>query len=340
MIKHVIKIILISGLALGDHSFDKVGTTSAQFLKLGVGARAMGMGGGFVALADDGSAMYWNPAGMMNQKGFNTSFMHNDWALDISHDFVGVTFPAGRSGILGFSLTALSMDEQEVTTVLEPDGNGLTYTVLNMAFGVSYARQISDRFSYGHTVKIIRLSAYNEVANTAAIDIGMLLRTDFHGLKIGMCVSNFGGEIRYEGRDLIEKADIDDDLEGNYLTDVNLTTESWPLPLLIRIGVAIDLIGSSDPIKSKSINRLTVSLDAEHPNDSREHVNAGCEYSFKNIFFLRGGYRFNYDEENITFGAGLKLKLGALGETYINYGVKPFGPFGNINQVSIELQLK
>lgn len=326
-------------MVFGASGFDKVGTTIAPFLKLGVGARAMGMGGSFVALSDDGSAMYWNPAGMMNQKKINTAFIHNNWAMDISHDFIGVSFPTGRSGVLGFSLTALSMDEQDVTTVAEPDGNGLTYSVLDMAIGISYAHQISDRFSYGQTIKYIRLVAFNEIANTIATDIGMLLRTDFHGMKIGMCLSNFGGEPKYEGRDLIESADIDDNIDGNISSDVTLTTEPWPLPLLFRIGIAMDLVGKNDAYMSSSRNRLTLSLDAEHPNDSREHLNLGGEYSYNELFFIRGGYRFNYDEENWTLGAGVKLDLGILGKTFINYSVRPFGPFGNTNQISIELAI-
>jgi len=330
-------IILISTVVFGKSDFDKVGTTTAQFLKLGIGARAMGMGGGFVALADDGSAMYWNPAGLTNQRNLNTSFIHNNWAHDISLDFVGVSLPTGRSGVLGFSLTALSMGEQDITTVAEPDGTGQTYSVMDLAFGISYAHQISDRFSYGHTLKFIRLSAYNEIASTVAIDIGMLLQTDFHGLKIGMCLSNFGGEPKYEGRDLIDKADIDEDVDGNVLSDVTLTTEPWPLPLMFRVGIAMDLLGANNAFMSSTNNRLTMTLDAEHPNDSREHINLGGEYSYNELFFIRGGYRFNYDEENWTFGAGLKLDLGVLGKTFVNYSERPFGPFGNTNQISIEL---
>lgn len=337
MKKYLTLFIISSVIIFGEHRFDKVATTMAQFLKLGVGARAVGMGGGFVALADDASSMYWNPAGMINLKGFNTTFMHNKWALDISHDFMGVTFPAGRSGVLGFSLTTLSMGEKEITTVEKPDGNGLTYSVLDMSFGISYAHKISNRMSYGHTLKFIRLSAYNEVASTIAVDIGMLFKTEFNGLKIGMCLSNFGGELQYEGRDLIEKADIDDELEGNYLTDVNLNTEPWPLPLLIRVGIAVDILGIDDSFIAHSNHGLKISLDAEHPNDSREHINIGCEYSYNTLFFIRGGYRFNYDEENVTFGAGLKMNMGKFGNTFLNYSLMPFGPFGNTNQLSIEL---
>jgi len=332
--------ILICGVSFLFAEFDKVGTTAAQFLKIGAGAKAFGMGGGFVALANDGSAHYWNPAGLTSFTGIGATFSHNVWALDITHEFVSLTIPANRVGVFGFSLSALKMDEKEVTTVREPDGTGLYYSVMDMAIGASYARQISDRLSYGMTLKYIRLAAYNELAQTFAVDIGSILRTNFYGMRIGMALSNFGGEIRYEGRDLIQKGDIDENIGGNYLTDVNLRTEPWPLPLMIRIGVGFDVLGQGEAMISSRGNRLTFAIDAEHPNDSPEHVNVGTELALRELIFFRGGYRFNYDEENITFGVGLRLPFGSLGETIIDYGVMPLGPFGNTSLISVELHFK
>ena len=203
-------LIILFSFLFGGNEFDKVGSTSAQFLKMGVGARSMGMGGSFVGLANDASALFWNPAGLSFSKGINTLFSHNDWALDISHEFIGAIIPLKNNNHLGVSFSALTMGEKEVTTVIEPDGNGLYYSVLDLAMGLSYAKSISDRLSYGLTLKYIRTSAYNESASTVAFDIGSILRTSFHNLKIGMALSNFGGELRYEGRDLIGKSDIDD----------------------------------------------------------------------------------------------------------------------------------
>ncbi len=323
---------------LGGGSFDKVGTTAAQFLKLGVGARALGLGGSFVALADDGTALYWNPAGLTHLSGVNTVFNHNEWVLDITHEFMGLSVPMGRSGVVGFSVTALTMGKKEVTTVREPGGTGLYYSVMDLAAGLSYARKLSVRLSYGLTLKYVRLAAYNEVAQTMALDIGSLLRTDFYGLSIGMALTNFGGDLRYEGRDLIEKADIDDEIIGNYPSDVMLQTEPWPLPLLIRIGVSMNIVGPGQAVLTSSSNRLTVTIDGEHPNDAPEHVNVGVEWSWRESVFLRGGYRLNYDEEALTFGGGVRLSLGALGKTTVNYAVKPLGPFGNTSQMSVEFQ--
>ena len=86
-------------------------------------------------------------------------------------------------------------------------------------------------------------------------------------------------------------------------------------------------------------HRLSLALDIVHPNDSPEHTNLGLEYALYERFFLRSGYRFNYDEENISFGAGLRINLKTLGNAIINYAVMPLGPFGKTSQISIELGL-
>ncbi|NOZ08049.1 MAG: UPF0164 family protein [FCB group bacterium] len=335
------KTILLIGIltAFIFAEFDKVGTTTAQFLKLGVGARALGMGGSFVALADDGSATYWNPAGLANLRSPSLSLYHNPWVLDIKHEYLSMAFPQGRVGTVGFFVSALTMGEKEVTTVNQPEGTGIYYSTLDLAVGASYAMRLSDRFSYGLTLKYIRLSGYNETAGTVAFDLGSILRTNFYDTRIGISLSNFGGELTYSGRDLLHPADIDDDVDGNYSTDADLKTQSWPLPMLIRIGIGCTLIGDEKAVFSGGpSNRLIFALDAVHPNDSPEYLGLGLEYGFRESLYLRCGYRLNHVNEALTFGAGLTVSLAALGKTRIDYAVIPMGVFGSSAQLSLEFQ--
>jgi hypothetical protein len=318
--------------------FTKEGTTAAQFLKLGVGARAMSMGAAYVALTDDGTAQYWNPAGLAAFQNVGATLMHHDWVLDIRQEYFSLAIPAHSVGVLGLSVNVLSMDEKEITTVRDPDGTGLYYTVRDMALGISYARQVSDRLRIGLTGKYIGLQAHNEHAQTMAVDVGSILQTGFYGLKIGMALSNFGGNVKYDGRDLIEKSDIDDDVEGNVLTDVHLATESWPLPMMIRIGIAGNLIGSGMAPFNSSSQRLTYALDATHPNDAPEHINVGLEYALWERLFLRAGYRYNYDLEGLTFGAGLQLPIPSLSRAVIDFAVSPMELFGNTTRTSVEIR--
>ncbi|MFC2103114.1 PorV/PorQ family protein [Bacteroidota bacterium] len=336
MKKIIILIILVTFQAssiAGD--FAKVGTSAAQFLKIGVGARAMGLGGSFTALANDVSSLYWNPAGITNLPGFSLSVSHTEWFADISHDFVGMVYPLSSSDIIAISVIALNTGEQEVTTVTQPDGTGIYYDVSDLAIGLSYARALTDRFSVGITVKYIQQNLYNESANAFAIDLGTYLRTGFHDLIIAMNISNFGGSMQLEGRDLITITDINN-VSGNISTDAQLKTEPWPLPLIFRVGVAINLVGGNDPIIRSETNRFTFAIDGVHPNDNTEKINIGGEYSWNETVFLRAGHRINYDVEKWTFGFGLKMNVGSQ-QIGFDYALIDFNDLGKVSQFSLEL---
>ena len=278
--------------------FSKVGTTAAQFLKIGVGARAMALGGSFTAIANDVSTLYWNPAGLTNLQNFSVAVSHTEWFAEISHDFAGAVYSLNESDVIALSVVGLNTSEQEVTTVTQPDGTGIYYDVSDLAIGLSYARALTDRFSVGLTAKYIQQNLYNESANTFALDLGTFLRTGFHDLIIAMSISNFGGSMQLEGRDLITVTDINSNISGNYNTDARLKTEAWALPLIFRVGVAMNIVGGSDPFIASDQNRFTLAVDGVHPNDNTEKVNIGGEYAWDEMVFARVGYRMNYDLEN------------------------------------------
>ncbi len=316
--------------------FSKVSTAAAQFLKIGVGARAMGMGETFVAVANDASTLYWNPAGLTNIKSASLMVSHSQWFADIYHDFAAMAIPLNNNDFIGISAIALNTDEQEVTTIDQPDGAGIFYDVSDIAIGISYARALTDRFSTGITAKYIQQNAYNETARSVAIDIGTYLRTGYHGLTIAMCMSNFGGRMKLEGRDLIALVDINDEIDGNYRTDARLKTESWPLPLNFRVGIAMDIMGGVDPFFSSQDNRFTLAIDGNHPNDNEERVNVGGEYSWREMLFARVGYKINYDVEKWAFGGGLKFDIGQQ-KLAIDYAMVDFADLGTVSRFSVEL---
>lgn len=317
--------------------FSKVGTAAAQFLKIGVGARAMGMGETFVAVSNDVSAMYWNPAGIVNIKSISVGVSHSRWFADIFHNYAGIVVPLSDEDAFGINATSLTTNEQEVTTIAQPEGTGVFYNVNDIAIGLSYARTLTDRFSVGLTVKYIQQNVYNESANTFAIDVGTYLRTGFHNLVIAMCVSNFGGNMQLEGRDLIALADINKGISGEYNPDANLKTEPWSLPLNFRVGIAMDAIGGQDPLIESQYHRLTIAIDGNHPNDNMERVNIGGEYSWNETLFARLGYKINYDVESWTFGAGVKINIGGQ-QVGFDYALVDYNDLGKVSKISLELR--
>lgn len=313
-------------------NFNNNGTRAAQFLKMAVGGRASAMGESFAAVANDASALFWNPAGIGNLQNLEVHLTHMDYLLDVSFEYAGLVIPLS-SGRLGFSAAVLGMNDEHVTTLDDPDGEvGTTWSASSFAIGMTYSRALSDRFSVGITGKYIQEGIYNSSANTFAVDIGSLYDTGISGIKIGMAMTNFGGKMKLSGRDLTQKnVDPDPTRGGNVDQSADLVVSSWPLPLNFRVGISYELF------KTES-NGLVFAADFNHPTDADERINFGAEYMIAKRIFVRGGYKFNYDEESFTAGGGLNLPITNY-NLMIDYAFQEFGLLGETHRFSLGFRL-
>lgn len=308
----IIKIILISAVILAHNIFaqevNKIGTASAAFLRIPVGARAVGMGSSFVSMKNDPSALYWNPS-VISSAGSNALLVdHSPWLPGISFDFIGVVLPFESIGTIGISTTLLQTDEMDVTTPEAPMGTGETFTASSFAVGFTYSRSLTDRFSIGGTFKYIRETIYNSSASGIAFDAGTIFETPFAGIRLGASISNFGTKMQIDGEDLNVRVDIAPNQQGNNQNIVGkLNTDRFDLPLTMRIGI------SGEVVKSEMI-RVTLSADGINPNDNAQSINIGSELAFLNeTFRLRGGYKdllLEEGESTFAFGADVNnIKL-------------------------------
>ena len=312
----------------------KVGITAAPFLEIGVGARALGMGGAFVGTADDASALYWNPSGIARHQNTQLMFMHADWLADMNFDFAGVSVPLGTFGSIGLSLISLSYGEMPVRTENLPEGTGELFSAGDLAVGLSYARGLTDRFSIGFNVKYLNQRIWHESAQGFALDFGTLFITGLKGLRIGATLSNFGTDMRMEGKDVLVFHDVDPYIIGNNdRVPANLQTDRWPLPLTFQFGLAMEAFKSP-------LNRLTLAADAIHPNDNTESVNLGTEYAFREMLFLRAGYSSLFlrdGEAGLTFGAGFANRFVGGVLVQVDYAYADFGRLENVQRFSLSL---
>lgn len=318
-----------------EEGVSKVGITAAPFLEIGVGSRAISMGGAFVGIADDASALYWNPAGISSLSQNEVLFVHTDWLVDISFDYVGTVIPLGRYGSLGANVTVLSMGEMEVRTVQFQEGTGEKFSASDFAAGLSYARNLTDRFSIGANVKYVEQRIWHMKASTVALDIGTMFNTQIGGLRIGTTISNFGPAMKMTGKDVLEYHDIAPNKMGNNEQILAaLKTDDWSLPLTFQAGVAYDLF------RTKS-HRLTMAADAISPSDNTQAVNTGFEYALNEMIYIRGGLKslFQRDtEESFTLGAGLHYKMFGSGEILVDYAYADFGLLDYVQRFSFSLR--
>ena len=334
MIEKILKsiitlIILIPFWTLTNgYAVSKAGTSAAQFLKIGVGPRAAALGGTFTGLANDVTALYWNPAGAAWLTKSQFLATHTKWFADINHEFAGVVVPFGGASAVGVSFTSLNSPEMEQTTVREPEGTGIFFDVQDIALGLTYSRRLTERFSFGITGKFIQQKLFNESANTFAVDLGGMLHTGFKGMRLGIMMSNFGGKLKLGGRDLIVRSND---------ASADLSTESWPLPISFRIGLAMDLMGLKEGLVLKESQRLTLLVDGYNVNDAPESMGIGLEYSWNENFSLRSGYRINHDMENFSAGMGVFFPVQSW-MIQADYGLSNMGDLSYIQRIGLGIR--
>jgi len=324
--------------AYAQGNSDKSGTTVAQFLKIGAGARAMGMAGSFVAQSDDAFSLYWNPAGLAKVNDVAFSVTHADWFAGIDYQFFGFVLPVSKSSSIGIQAIVLNMDQIEITTIDEPHGTGEFYNASDLALGVSYGTWLTDFFALGVSTKFIYQEIYNESASTVAFDIGSILDIPYSGMKLGMNFSNFGGRMQLDGRDLTREFDLNPNNTLNDGVEARLKTESWELPVNFAVGLSMDIIGGKSDFLQIEDNRLIASFTGNHPSDGQEYGSLGLEYVLKDIIALRGGYRINRDIEKFFYGVGLKAPLSGV-IFYFDYSLASFDQLDYVHIFSASVSL-
>jgi hypothetical protein len=317
-------------------SITKSGTSAGQFLKIGVDARAAAMGGAFAAMTGDLSAMHWNAAGLGHHTGVEAMFVHNQWLADMDYNYFALAFKVRGFGTLGLSVISLTVPDDLVRTVEQPEGTGELFNAGDIAIGLTYARQLTDRFSLGGTIKFVRQNIWHMNASAVAADIGALFTTPFKNTRIGASITNFGSDMRLEGRDVRFSDDPDLNNQGNVeFVNALYETDSFPLPLNFRVGIANELYQTDNL-------RVSVGVDALHPNDNSESVNAGTELAFNETLFLRAGYSTLFrseSEEGLTLGGGLHYRLwGGSTLVKIDYAYADFGMLENVQRFSLAVK--
>ena len=295
---------------------NKEGTAAGQFLQIPVGAKAIAMGGAFTALADDPSALYYNPGAISRISKNKMYASQTNWLVGGRHQFLAAEIMLTTQDIIGVSINYLDYGKREkITTVAEPDGTGEYWEASDLAFSLGYSRNLTDRFSIGGSVKYIQQNIWNVSATAFAVDLGLLFKTQFNDLQIGASMRNFGSELQLTGRDLITQVDLDEQASGNNETIVSyLKTDKWPIPLTFTVGLAMPVI----------TNKL---------------LNLGADLSMINMLSFRLGYQALFREETqqgLTLGFGLKLPIKYT-DILFDYTFQDYGFFGNLSTMSISI---
>ncbi|MFQ6676163.1 MAG: PorV/PorQ family protein [Fidelibacterota bacterium] len=324
----ILTVIALTGSA-GAQGFTKVGTSAAQFLKFPVDARTAALAGTHSGIYGDVASLYWNPAGIAAVDRLSVAFSYLNLYVGIQHSFMGIVAKVGRNSAVGVSAIVLDSGEIEQTTVARPEGTGALFRVRNYAFGLSYARYMTEWVMLGATVKYVQEDLWNETATGVAVDIGSVLETGILGVKLGMNISNFGTDLRLEGEDLRFHLDVKDPSDPDVVKYTiprggELKTEPWPMPWRFQAGLAIDLVGGSSRLVESDIHRVTFLGQYDELNDAGARGNFGVEYQWNNTLSGRIGNYSNADSPRFSAGLGLSFRLAGrrfdLDYALVDYG--------------------
>jgi hypothetical protein len=325
----VVCILLAAGFSIPVQGggMKKIAQTGMKWLSIPIGARGSGLGGAFTAVANDAGAIFWNPAGLALAEGNRIFLNRTQWIADISVNAGALSFNTGRWGILAVSFEQVDWGTLHGTKRdPSPTGSGYVetggFSPEDWAVGMGYAYRVSDKFMFGGHLRYVHENlgsafegsfdapkTFTGEMNLAAFDLGTLYYTGFRDLRLAMSLQNFSQEDKYRA-------------------------ESFPLPLTFKFGAVMDILSLA---MKQPDHTLTLALDALHPRDYSERLHFGTEYGFRNAVFLRAGYKTNYNEEDLSLGAGLKLKISGMAAG-IDYAYVRFAHFDAVQMFSFDFQ--
>lgn len=303
----------------------RAGISAFQFLKIGVGARGSAMGESFVAVANDVSALYWNPAGLVQFSTNQAMASHTEYVVGIKQDFFGGVYHLSDQDAIGASFSSLHMDDMEITTETQPFGTGRFFTFGDIAAAITYSRKMTDQFSFGATVRYVEETLDVLKMRSVMVDLGTFYWTGLGSARFAVVISNFGADVSPSGS--VKTFD------GTEIKDF----QSFSVPTVFKLGVAFE------PFQTEE-QRLTASVQLNHPNDNSEHVRLGLEYAWNNTFFVRGGIKrtigqrlFAADatsEEDYSLGAGVRAPVG-FSDVSADYALVSFNRLGSVHRISL-----
>jgi len=295
------------------------GTSSGTFLKIGVGARAEGLGESFVAVANDPTAIFWNPAGLASMQRQEVALNHVSWPGDINYEHIAYVLPVRKlGGSLAFQFGALSTQIDE-TSELNPFGTGRSFIYSDVVAGVAYARRWTDKLLIGAGMKYVREDLGSDVGgpvtNAVLVDIGSIYYLGYGSVRIATSLDNFGSQLKPGGSYV-----------SPYSGEVR-SYDGFDPPTVFRYGIAFE------PVENQR-QKLTTSLEMNQPADNRQLLKLGLEWTWLGRLALRGGYNFNADEMKLSAGAGLYATLGSTKAT-LDYAFTDAGFLGTVNRLAL-----
>lgn len=288
-------------------AISKSGTSSLSFLKLGAGARPVGMGEAFCSESDEVASPFWNPAALSGIDGTLISFTHTEWFQDVGADFFSSATKVGDN-VFGLSLSLGRVPDIEKRNAPTAEPLAL-FDAHDVVGSISYARKLRDMLAVGLSVKWIYEKIDVSSASGVGFDLGAILspfagtgKPVLQNLAFGAAVLNLGSKIKFE-------------------------KESYNLPAQYKAGMSFSV--KREHLQSD----FNFALDVVKPRDDDVKIHLGGEYGLHRSFKLRLGYQFGYDEKNLSFGTGFRYRNYSVDYAFVPYK----SDLGEVHCISLDV---
>jgi len=323
-----------AGIAEG---FSEAGTRAAEFLTIPVGSRGVALGGAYGALADDISAVWWNPAGLAFLSGAQIFLTVVNQPLDVTYTYTAAAAPLLEGKlVMGGFMGVLTMGEQEITTVTQPEGTGAAFSSYSMQAGASFAWNFSDRASAGINVKAVHEDIAGNTQGTLAFDLGTNYHTEFLGreIRLAFLIRNIGGNMAFSGNGLKISVKPEDLYPGNNIArqdrEAVRRATRFKLPTSFHIGLAC-------AVHTGALHNWLAAAEFSQNNNMPASYSLGSELNRKigkkAIAAVRAGWEFRRDEldlsgterlRGLSAGGGIAYDFiafkGSIDYAYRNWG--------------------
>ncbi len=304
-----ILILMMIPVFANAQEFKKTATAGFVFLEVPATSRQAALGESGLALADENSsAVFNNPASLgFTHLEHSFSASYAPWLADIKNYASSYSLRTD-AGVFGIGLVMFDYGSMTRTLVAQDKQvfeSAGTFNAASTAVGVTYSKMLTDQFSFGATLKYVNEQIDVYSASNIVLDAGVLYYTGLGSLRMAAAMQNFGANAKF-------------------------INDEFKMPAVFKLGLAGEVIGDAE-----SEHRVTLSVEARHPNDSNEKVSIGAEYSWNNSIMLRGGYKFLYDEESYSIGLGVNPQLPM--PVMIDIAYADYGRFNNILRMTVHI---
>lgn len=307
---------------LDPPSFNRVGKSGWQFLHLPTVARNSALGGIKCGLTNnDVNSVFANPANLVDINGTQAAFSQMEYLVETTYITGAIAKNFNEWGVIGVHFASFNAGDMIRTEnswdptngIVDRSGNLGTFTAGDMRIGLSYARSVTDRLSIGGNVAYIQEKLDDVEINNFTFDFGVFFQTGFKSLRFALLARNLGPDKQFTG-----------------FSQLYGRPDMVKMPVDFFVGIGYDWIGG----KESADHTLSSYFELSHPNDAPERAHYAMEYIFMDLLALRGGYKFNYDEQSFTFGAGLKFEIEKIRMNF-DYAYMDYGELENVNMFTV-----